>query len=194
MMHKNLLNFGLVGILFLSSGCSVFKAIDKKLTQFGEALYAREQNRSENIYRRQGYQIIEGSDEVSPVQIYSKTNLVNKKEGTFLYSYNPNLYSAEDTCLTLSREFINVIGQPFQVEKKRIFSWEFSRKEIDFDSGVLFYTLKENEIKNMGDGVWIYEWWAGLPPDDDSNFFEDFGKIFTRDNYRLLMKGRFSYP
>lgn len=178
--------WGLAGILTLSSGCTVFRNIDKGLTHFADVLAERqkthEEAQPEYLLRKQGYLLHQGSLTVPPIQLSIVTNVV--QHITFSYTSPETI---DDLYLTLSREFRVLLGGTYHEERQRVFPAGFLSTTNADNSLTYSYTFTSDMLREKG--RYHYSWWRGVPPEQDPNLFESIADLFTRDDAQILLEG-----
>ncbi len=187
-MDKKLITMGLASILSLSSGCAVLKSIDNKLSLFGEALEKREQYRPENIFRRRGYRVYFGSDEILPVQTSMETNII--RYARFSYAFDQETQHSDQIYLVLSKEFKDILRDSFYEERQRVYPAGFRYEDLASGPCVLSYTFTTDGWEK---GKYLYEWWDGMPPEKDAGIIQDISNIFQRNKRTLLLEGFFEH-
>ncbi|MBM3232593.1 hypothetical protein FJZ18_00285 [Candidatus Pacearchaeota archaeon] len=183
-LKKAIVAIGLSGLL-LNNGCIVFKKIDQSLDTFAEKLEKRREKHPESILNRQGYIVYTGDADIQPIQ----TTIVTNIEKIVKFSYHaPENVNVEDTYLVLSREFKDVLGEPFHEVKHRIYPAGFDL-EKNTEGTVMSYTFKSGDIEP---GRYLYEWIMVLPQDSNSGLLKSISRVFSSKS-RILMKGYYQH-
>ena len=179
---KNYLPLFLAGTLACSSGCGIFHSIDRTLTRFSDSLAEREQQKPEALFRKKGYRFHVGDDVVPPVHTSTVTNIL--RQVTFSYVFNPLTQDPKHMYLVISREFRDVLGDPFHQERYCIYPAGFTREDRPAYS-LLYTTLAVDDWEK---GKYLYEWWQGMPPDKDPSLLNAMRSSFSRES-KLLLEG-----